>query len=56
MLILIACCACWGVNQAAIKIANEGISPILQVGLRSVLSGVLVFAWWVRTGSFLVIG
>jgi len=25
VLILIACCACWGVNQVAIKIANEGI-------------------------------
>ena len=33
VLILIACCACWGVNQAAIKIANAGISPILQAGL-----------------------
>jgi drug/metabolite transporter (DMT)-like permease len=45
VLILIACCACWGVNQVAIKITNEGISPILQVGARSLLSGVLVFMW-----------
>ena len=45
VLILLACCACWGVNQSVIKIANEGISPILQAGLRSLLSGVLVFAW-----------
>jgi drug/metabolite transporter (DMT)-like permease len=45
VLILIGCCACWGVNQVAIKIASEGISPILQAGLRSLLSGVLVFAW-----------
>jgi drug/metabolite transporter (DMT)-like permease len=44
-LILTACCACWGVNQVAIKVANEGISPVLQVGLRSLLAGVLVFAW-----------
>lgn len=50
VLILIACCACWGVNQVAIKIANEGISPILQVGARSVLSGVLVFAWSAARG------
>ena len=39
VLVLIACCACWGVNQVAIKIANAGISPILQVGLRSVFAG-----------------
>jgi len=42
---IIACCTAWGVNQAAIKIANAGISPILQVGLRSALAGTLVFAW-----------
>jgi drug/metabolite transporter (DMT)-like permease len=45
MLVLTACCACWGVNQVAIKIANAGISPMLQVGLRSLLAGVLVLAW-----------
>jgi drug/metabolite transporter (DMT)-like permease len=45
VLILIGCCACWGVNQVAIKIANAGISPILQVGLRSLLAAVLVFYW-----------
>ena len=45
VLVLIACCACWGVNQSAIKIANAGISPTLQVGLRSILSALLVFAW-----------
>jgi len=44
VLILVACCACWGVNQVAIKIATEGISPLLQVGVRSLLAGVLVFA------------
>jgi drug/metabolite transporter (DMT)-like permease len=45
VLILLGCCACWGVNQTAIKIANAGISPILQAGLRSLLAGALVFAW-----------
>src|SRR5262249_50885351 len=44
-LILTACCACWGFNQVVIKIANQGISPMLQVGLRSLLAGALVFAW-----------
>jgi drug/metabolite transporter (DMT)-like permease len=45
ILVLIACCACWGVNQVAIKIANAGISPILQAGLRSVLAAILVLLW-----------
>jgi len=45
ILVLLACCACWGINQSAIKIAGTGISPILQAGLRSVFAGLLVFAW-----------
>jgi drug/metabolite transporter (DMT)-like permease len=45
MVVVTACCACWGVNQVAIKVANAGISPILQVGLRSLLAGILVLAW-----------
>ena len=45
VLVVVVCCACWGVNQVAIKIANAGISPVLQVGLRSALAVVLVFAW-----------
>ncbi|HWB46703.1 MAG TPA: DMT family transporter [Hyphomicrobiaceae bacterium] len=44
-LILVVCCAAWGINQSAVKIANAGISPVLQAGLRSLLSGLLVFAW-----------
>jgi drug/metabolite transporter (DMT)-like permease len=43
--ILVVCCACWGLNQVIIKIANQGISPMLQVGLRSLLAAVLVLAW-----------
>jgi hypothetical protein len=43
--ILLVLCACWGVNQAAIKIANNGISPIIQAGLRSLLAGALVLLW-----------
>ena len=45
VLILLACCVCWGVNQPVIKIANEGISPVLQAGMRSLLSAALVFIW-----------
>jgi drug/metabolite transporter (DMT)-like permease len=45
VLVVTACCAAWGVNQVAIKVASAGISPILQVGLRSLLAGILVLAW-----------
>ncbi len=50
ILVLLACCACWGINQSAIKIANAGISPVLQVGLRSIFAGVLVYAWAAARG------
>lgn len=49
ILIILACCACWGGSQVAVKIANTGIPPILQAGLRSLCSGLLLWAWaWVR--------
>ncbi|RTL72081.1 MAG: DMT family transporter [Hyphomicrobiales bacterium] len=50
VVILLACCACWGGGQVTIKIANAGISPVLQAGLRSLLSGALVFAWAMSRG------
>jgi drug/metabolite transporter (DMT)-like permease len=45
MTLMVLLCACWGVNQVAIKIANDGISPILQAGLRSAGAALLVWAW-----------
>jgi drug/metabolite transporter (DMT)-like permease len=49
VMILLACCAAWGVNQVAVKVANQGISPMLQAGLRSALATVIVLAWaWLR--------
>lgn len=45
VLVLLACCLCWGGGQVAVKIANTGISPVLQAGIRSLLSGALLFAW-----------
>lgn len=50
VLVLVACCVCWGVNQPVIKIVNEGISPVLQAGLRSLLSAGLVLAWSLARG------
>ncbi len=45
MAILVVLCASWGVQQVAIKVANEGISPLLQAGIRSVGAAVLVGLW-----------
>ena len=40
-------CVCLAVGQVAIKVANAGISPVMQAGLRSLAGAVLVglFAW-----------
>lgn len=43
--LMILLCMIWGVQQVTIKIANAGISPVLQAGLRSIGATVLVFAW-----------
>jgi drug/metabolite transporter (DMT)-like permease len=50
ILLMIALCACWGFNQVAIKLAGAGISPLLQAGLRSLGSGLLLWAWSARRG------
>src|SRR5688572_10684532 len=38
-------CASWGLNQVAIKVALAGIPPALQMGGRSALAALIVFAW-----------
>ena len=43
--IMVLLCAIWGMQQVAIKVTLVGISPVLQVGLRSAIAAVLVFAW-----------
>lgn len=46
---LFVLCASWGLQQVAIKIASEGVSPIIQSGIRSVGATILVGAWmWLR--------
>ncbi|MEZ5925715.1 MAG: DMT family transporter [Hyphomicrobiaceae bacterium] len=44
-LLLVVICAIWGGSSAAIKIANEGISPVFQAGLRSIASALLMILW-----------
>ena len=38
-------CTIWGVQQVAIKLASEGISPLWQAGLRSIVATAIVFVW-----------
>lgn len=53
-ILLVGLCAIWGVQQVTIKIANAGISPLLQAGLRSLGAVVVIFAWsaWRRVKVF----
>ena len=58
--LLLACCAIWGFNQVAIKVANEGFPPVMQAAGRSVLAGGLLVLYMrlrgkpilVRDGTF----
>lgn len=44
-LLMVLLCACWGLNQVAIKLANAGISPMLQAGIRSFGAALLLWGW-----------
>ncbi|WP_270933853.1 DMT family transporter [Falsiroseomonas oryzae] len=47
--LLILLCACWGIAQVAVKLGLEGISPLVQAGLRSVVAVPLLLGWcWWR--------
>jgi len=45
MLLLVILCASWGLQQVTMKIANRGISPVWQSGLRSIGSALLLMIW-----------
>jgi drug/metabolite transporter (DMT)-like permease len=45
MLVMVGLCASWGLNQTAIKVANGGIPPVLQAGLRGAGAASLVVLW-----------
>ncbi|HYM33513.1 MAG TPA: DMT family transporter [Candidatus Cybelea sp.] len=52
--LMVLLCCCWGLNQVAVKLANHGISPVMQAGIRSIGSAILVFGWmaWRRVPLF----
>lgn len=45
VVLLVLCCALWGLNQVAIKAALPEVAPLVQLSVRSVLAAVLLLAW-----------
>jgi drug/metabolite transporter (DMT)-like permease len=45
MAMLIILCISWGLQQISIKVANGGISPVLQSGIRSIGACLLLSIW-----------
>ncbi|SME96709.1 DMT family transporter [Pseudogulbenkiania subflava] len=42
--LMLLLCLCWGMQQVAVKLAASAVSPIMQIGLRSLLAALLVGA------------
>jgi len=51
MAAMVGLSAVWGFNQVAAKVANAGISPLMQAGLRSAGAAVLLLAWSLARGT-----
>jgi drug/metabolite transporter (DMT)-like permease len=47
MAMLVVLCASWALQQVTIKVASDGVPPVLQAGIRSVGATVLVWMWMV---------
>ena len=43
--VVVLLCLSWGLSQVAMKVANAGIQPVFQAGLRSSIGGLLVILW-----------
>jgi drug/metabolite transporter (DMT)-like permease len=50
MALLLGLCAIWGLGQVAIKIANPGVSPLYQAGIRSAVATLCLVAWAAARG------
>lgn len=44
MSLLVVLCVLWGLQQVSVKLAAPGMNPVLQLGLRSLVAAVLVYA------------
>jgi len=45
IVLLVILCVSWGMQQVAIKVANQGVPPLLQCGIRSGGASLLLFFW-----------
>jgi drug/metabolite transporter (DMT)-like permease len=54
VVLLLVMCACLAVGQVAIKVANAGISPLMQAGLRSAAAALLLGLLAVARGTRLL--
>jgi len=45
--VLLVLCASWGMQQVAIKVANQGLSPVFQAGVRSFGAAIPLVIWMV---------
>ena len=52
--LMIMVAATWGFSQIAIKVANDGISPIWQAGLRSLGAAIVVWVWSAYRGVAII--
>ncbi|MCH7343370.1 DMT family transporter [Pelomonas sp. CA6] len=50
VLLLLACCVMWGLNQVAAKAALSEIGPLWQAALRSGVAALLVWGWSLARG------
>lgn len=51
VLLMVVLCALWGVQQVAIKVVGEGVSPLTQAGIRSLGATLLVWGWCLVRGD-----
>lgn len=45
MLLLVGCCALWGLSQVAVKVVLPQVPPLLQAGVRSLVAAALLLLW-----------
>lgn len=43
--LMLLLCAVWGLNLVAMKLAGQGVPPVLQAGLRSICASATLLAW-----------
>ena len=51
IVLLIGLCMLFGLNQTVVKFGLEGVSPLMQAGLRSVGASLLLMLWMVFRGE-----